>query len=128
MLNVMKSDKWVRPEGAVINMQLKKERLKTQESTELTFKLHNLTDAELLAWLTDLHYRNTRRLQSLSDKYYEVINEGTVDECTVLNEVKFKEERLRISAEAKKLLLDNFNYRVDDADDLYEFFNISWEH
>lgn len=124
----MEREQWVRPEGAVIDMQLKKERLMPDESLELTFKLHNLSSAELLAWYAELGHRVSRRFESLVDESTEVVNEGTDDEDTVLDEQKFKEAKLKISEEAKKLLMDNFSFSFEGIDDLFEFLNIEWEH
>lgn len=124
----MEREQWVRPEGAVIDMQLKKERLMPDESLELTFKLHNLSSAEILAWYVELRDRVSRRLERLINESSEVVNEGTDDEDTVLDEQKFKEGKLKISEEAKKLLMDNFSYSFEGIDDLFEFFSIEWKH
>ena len=98
------------------------------ESLELTFKLHNLSSAEILAWYVELGDRVSRRLERLINESSEVVNEGTDDEDTVLDEQKFKEAKLKISEEAKKLLMDNFSYSFEGIDDLFEFFNIEWKH
>lgn len=121
----MDENEWIRPEGALIDMKLKTERLELTECTEFRAKLRNLSDAELLAWAVELKSRLEKRLEHIKEACVDCDNEGTEDEDNyVLDEQKFNDEKLKINADAKKLLLINFDYLFEPVDDLYEVIDV----
>lgn len=119
-----------RPKDAVVDLKLEGKIISTDkdkayvEKYAAQWKFHNLSNAETLAWAALLLHHARKDLDALYENCSDVIDEGTEDEDTEINEVKFKEAKQKVSADANKLMLEHFDMDYTCIDDLYNDFGI----
>jgi len=119
-----------RPKDAVVDLKLEGKIISTDkdkayvEKYAAQWKFHNLSNAEALAWAAFFQLHARRNLDALYNECSDVIDEGTEDEDTEINEVKYKEARLKISADANKLMYEHFDMDYTDIDDLFDYLGI----
>ena len=119
-----------RPKDAVVDLKLEGKIISPDIQKAITekfatlWKFHNLSLAETLAWAAFFQLHARRNLDALYNECSDVIDEGTEDEDTEINEVKYKEARLKISADANKLMYEHFDMDYTDIDDLFDYLGI----
>lgn len=118
---------WERPKGALIDMNLSRTDFSIDDHFELVWKLHNLSNVEVLAWLAIMNHKASKSLETLYQNSCDKVNEGTDDEDDILDEQRFKEARRKITEEAKVILKNTYHYDLTDIDDLYDLFEVHIE-